>query len=53
MAFVGSEEVMGIIESLIKDVWNRVFPGSIDKGQSFSRMTYHDAMLRVLVQWFC
>ena len=48
MAFAGSEDVMGVIERLIKDVWNFVFPGSVDNGRQFLRVTYHEAMLKVV-----
>ena len=48
MAFAGSEDVMHIIERLIKEVWNNLFPRSVDTNQQFSRMTYHDAMLKVV-----
>ena len=48
MAFVGSEEVMGVIERLVKGVWDLVVPGSVDKDDSFLRMSYYDAMLKVV-----
>ena len=38
---------MGVIETLVKNVWNKVIPGSVDTGTSFLRMTYHDAMQKV------
>ena len=48
MAFAGSEDVMGVIEALVKEVWNEIFPGSVDQISSFVRMTYNDAMTKVL-----
>ena len=48
MAFAGSEDVMNVIETLVKEVWNEVFPGSIDEGTPFVRMTYNDAMTKVI-----
>jgi len=47
MAFAGSEDVMGVIETLVKELWNEIFPGSIDQRSPFVRMTYNDAMTRV------
>lgn len=52
MAFAGSEDVMGVIETLVKNVWNKVIPGSVDTGASFLRMTYYDAMRKVSLSWF-
>lgn len=43
---------MMVIERLIKEVWNGVFPGSIGDEQ-FLRMTYYDAMLKVNSLWLC
>jgi aspartyl-tRNA synthetase len=47
MAFSGAEDVMGVIERLIKQIWNQVRPDSVEKDVAFMRMTYHDAMLKV------
>jgi len=47
IAFTGSEDVMGVIESLVKKVWNTVIPGSVDTNIKFMRMTYNDAMRTV------
>ena len=47
MAFSGSEDVMGTIEVLIKEIWNNVLPESVDKKVPFLRMSYHDAMANV------
>ena len=47
IAFTGSEDVMGVIESLVKKVWNTVIPGSVDTNIKFMRMTYNDAMKTV------
>jgi aspartyl-tRNA synthetase len=47
MAFSGSEEVISVIERLVKKIWNRVFPDSVDNDMLFERMTYHDAMSKV------
>jgi aspartyl-tRNA synthetase len=47
MAFSGSEEVISVIERLVKTIWNRVFPHSVDTDMPFERMTYHDAMSKV------
>jgi len=49
MAFSGSEDVMGTIELLIKEVWNNVFPGSADINIPFVRMSYQDAMSKVTI----
>lgn len=48
MAFAGSEEVMETIEELVKQVWNEVIPGSVKSDTKFMRMTYHEAMIKVL-----
>jgi aspartyl-tRNA synthetase len=48
MAFVGREEVMGVIERLVKGIWNLVVPRSVDTRRAFLRMTYYDAMLKVV-----
>lgn len=53
MAFAGSEDVMDVIERLVKEVWNIVFPGSVNPDRQFSRMTYHDAMLKVVYPKYC
>lgn len=47
MSFAGSEDVMGVIETLVKEVWSEIFPGSVDQKSPFLRMTYNDAMARV------
>jgi len=47
MSFAGSEDVMGVIETLVKEVWNEICPGSVDHNSPFLRMTYNDAMTRV------
>ena len=47
MAFAGSEDIIEVIETLVKEVWNEVFPGSVDRRSSFVRMTYNDAMTQV------
>jgi aspartyl-tRNA synthetase len=52
VAFAGSEDVMGVIESLIKEVWNNVIPESIDTEAAFRRMTYDEAMRKVSSQSF-
>jgi aspartyl-tRNA synthetase len=52
MAYAGSEDVMGVIETLVKEVWNEIYPGSIDQISSFIRMTYNDAMTQVFTIFF-
>jgi aspartyl-tRNA synthetase len=47
MAFVGSEEVMSVTGALVKELWEYFIPGSTDHSP-FPRITYHDAMLRVV-----
>jgi aspartyl-tRNA synthetase len=46
MSFAGSEDVMMVVESLIKNIWNMVFLGSV-QDRPFMRMTYDDAMSKV------
>ena len=48
MAFAGSEEVMDVIEGLVKRVWNEVIAGSVKTDTKFMRMTYHEAMIKVI-----
>ena len=50
MAFVGREQVMDTIERLVKHIWNKIIPESVDESQPFLRMTYQDAMQKVLVR---
>jgi len=47
MSFVGSEDVMEVIETLVKEVWNEIFPASVDQKLPFVRMTYNAVMARV------
>ena len=47
MAFAGSEEVMSVTEGLVKELWESFIPGS-KIVHRFPRITYHDAMLRVI-----
>jgi aspartyl-tRNA synthetase len=46
MAFAGSEEVMNVTETLVKELWECFIPGNIDHSP-FPRISYHDAMLMV------
>ena len=48
MAFSGSEGVMKVIEGLIKDLWSKILPETVDTSVPFMRMTYNDSMLKVL-----
>jgi aspartyl-tRNA synthetase len=47
MAFSRSEHVMSVIEQLVKTIWNRVIPNSVNTGKPFLRMTYEEAMTKV------
>jgi aspartyl-tRNA synthetase len=47
MAFSRSEDVMSVIEQLVKKIWNRVIPNSVDTHKPFLRMTYQEAMTKV------
>jgi aspartyl-tRNA synthetase len=47
MAFAGAEDVIGVIERLVKGIWNGVIPNSVEKDRAFMRITYQDAMLKV------
>ncbi len=44
MAFVESDDVMGMMENLIRELFKKV--GGVDLGDSFPRMTYAEAMQR-------
>jgi aspartyl-tRNA synthetase len=45
MGFVGAEEVMRVVEGVVKKVWNEVVPGSV--GGAVPRMRYREAMSKV------
>lgn len=47
MAFSRSEHVMSVIEQLVKTIWNRVIPNSVNTDEPFLRMTYEEAMTKV------
>lgn len=49
MAFANGEDVMNVIENLVKKVWNQILPGSVRTDTRFERMTYRYAMKKVFV----
>lgn len=42
MAFAGEEDVMAVIETLLRRLWQRIL--KLKTPEVFPRMTYHEAM---------